>query len=68
VDFNGLLALLQELWLQVGIDGLNIYRTWFYFGVKGTEKDEVLRFTIKNMNHQSKLYAAGLRPVLRLGT
>lgn len=44
-----------------------INRTWFYFGVKGTEKDEVLRFTIKNMNHQSRLYASGLRPVMRLG-
>jgi len=43
------------------------FRTWFYFGVKGTEKDEVLRFTIKNMNHQSRLYASGLRPVMRLG-
>jgi len=46
---------------------LSLFRTWFYFGVKGTEKDEVLRFTIKNMNHQSRLYASGLRPVMRLG-
>ncbi|CDW91598.1 UNKNOWN [Stylonychia lemnae] len=43
------------------------YRTWFYFGVKGTIRDQVLSFTIKNMNHQSKLYASGLRPVYRLG-
>lgn len=44
-----------------------VYRTWFYFGVKGTLRDQTLSFTIKNMNHQSKLYAAGLRPVYRLG-
>eukprot|EP00347_Sterkiella_histriomuscorum_P018404 403345634 len=43
------------------------YRTWFYFAVKGTMRDQTLSFTIKNMNHQSKLYAAGLRPVYRLG-
>ena len=42
------------------------YRTWFYFSVKGVQKDDTLTFAIKGMAAQGKLYKMGLRPVYRV--
>ena len=42
------------------------YRTWFYFSVKGVQKDDTLTFAIKGMAAQGKLYKMGLRPVFRV--
>jgi cytosolic carboxypeptidase protein 5 len=41
-------------------------KTWFYFYVKGALPSESIKFTIKNMNKQAKLYNMGLRPVFRV--
>ena len=42
------------------------YRTWFYFSIKGVQKDDTLTFAIKGMASQGKLYKMGLRPVYRV--
>lgn len=44
------------------------FRTWFYFGIKGANRGQKVNFTIKNMNFQRSLYAAGLKPFYRTGT
>lgn len=41
-------------------------KTWFYFYVQGANKGETIKFSIKNMNKQAKLYSMGLRPVYRV--
>lgn len=49
-----------------GIDfsGENSYRTWFYFKVT-TNAIASMKFTIKNLNIQSKLFKEGMKPVYR---
>lgn len=42
-------------------------KTWFYFGVKGVDRNRTLYFHLRNLNHQRGLYAAGLRPFYRFG-
>lgn len=43
-----------------------LFRTWFYFSVKGVKCGEILIFNIKGMASQGKLYKMGLRPVYRV--
>ena len=45
----------------------NLFRTWFYFAVKGIERGKTVHFHIKNLNFQRSLYAAGLKPFFRVG-
>ena len=40
-------------------------KTWFYFGVRGIAVGETVRVTLLNLNKQSKLFAAGFKPVYR---
>ena len=42
------------------------YRTWFHFKVTGVPQNETIMFCIRQMNHQSKLYANGLKPVYKV--
>ena len=41
------------------------YKTWFYFSVKGMNKNQQLSISIRNMGNQGKLFKNGLRPVYR---
>ena len=41
-------------------------RTWFYFGLKGGPPGAVVRFTVMNMNKQSKLFSQGMAPVFMI--
>ena len=41
-------------------------RTWFYFGLKGGPPGAVVRFTVMNMNKQSKLFSQGMTPVFMI--
>ena len=41
------------------------HRTWFYFGVSGVSKGEILHFTMMNLNRQGKLYNNDFRPFYR---
>eukprot|EP00347_Sterkiella_histriomuscorum_P010374 403376546 len=39
------------------------YRTWFHFRVLGVAQNETLTFNFRQMNHQSKLFLNGMKPV-----
>ena len=41
------------------------YKTWFYFSVKGIQKDQEITLSIRNMGNQGRLFKNGLRPVYR---
>lgn len=42
-----------------------LYKTWFYFSIKGVRPSTTVTFTIRNMKNQTKLLTAGLRPVFK---
>lgn len=46
-------------------DSKGHYKTWFYFSVKGVNKNQQLSMSIRNMGNQGKLFKNGLRPVYR---
>ena len=48
----------------MGTGGENGCRTWFYFKVVNPNKLP-LKFTIKNMNLQGKLFKDGMKPVYK---
>lgn len=57
-----------HVWTQpdcAGEEWETSYTTWFYFSVQGAAADEVLTFTVVNMNKQTGLYAHDMRPVTR---
>ncbi|CAH8848849.1 unnamed protein product [Trichobilharzia szidati] len=41
-------------------------RTWFYFSVRGCSPGKVVKFTVMNMNKQSKIYSQGYAPLYRV--
>ena len=41
-------------------------RTWFYFSVRGYHTGRLARFTIMNMNKQSKIYSQGYAPLYKV--
>ncbi|VDQ01473.1 unnamed protein product [Trichobilharzia regenti] len=41
-------------------------RTWFYFSVRGYSPGKVMKFTVMNMNKQSKIYSQGYAPLYRV--
>lgn len=41
-------------------------RTWFHFSVRGYAPAKLIRFTIMNMNKQSKMYSQGYCPFYRV--
>ena len=50
-----------ELWTAPDCSGTefeNGNRTWFFFGLKGGPVGAVLKFTVMNMNKQSKLFSS----------
>lgn len=42
-----------------------MYRSWFYFSVKGTAPGKILKINVMNMNNQRKLYSQGMAPLVR---
>lgn len=42
-------------------------RTWFFFSIRGGEKNQIVRLNIMNMNKQAKLFSQGMHPVIRYG-
>ena len=41
-------------------------RTWFFFGLKGGPCGAILKFTVMNLNKQSKLFSQGMAPVFKI--
>lgn len=54
--------------LWIGHDGSSSsptnYRSWFYYKVT-TKSEKTLKFTIKNLNLQNKLFSEGMKPVYK---
>lgn len=44
---------------------ISVYRSWFYFSVKGTAPGKILKINVMNMNNQRKLYSQGMAPLVR---
>lgn len=42
-----------------------LFKSWFYFSITGVRPSTTVTFTIRNLKNQSKLFAAGLRPVFK---
>jgi len=58
-----------QLWTRPDCQGTefeNGNRTWFFFGLKGGPLGAVLKFTVMNMNKQSKLFSQGMAPVFKI--
>jgi hypothetical protein len=49
---------------SIPYDNKGHYKTWFYFSIKGVQKQEI-SFSVRNMGNQGKLFKNGLRPVYR---
>lgn len=46
----------------------NSNRTWFYFSVRGGEKNQVIKLNVMNLNKQAKLFSQGMHPVIKNGS
>jgi len=58
-----------HLWTRPDCQGSefeNGNRTWFYFGLRGGPPGAVLKFTVQNLNKQSKLFSQGMVPVFMI--
>jgi len=58
-----------NLWTKpdcAGTEFENGNRTWFYFGLMGGPPGAVVKFTMMNLNKQSKLFSQGMIPVFML--
>lgn len=42
-----------------------MFRSWFYFGVRGGVPGKLLKINIMNMNRQGKLYSQGHSPLVK---
>ena len=52
-----------------GTEFENANRTWFYFGFRGSPQlfvsgPKVVKFTVMNLNKQSKLFSQGMSPIV----
>jgi len=58
-----------QLWTRPDCQGTefeNGNRTWFYFGLRGGPPGAVIKFTVQNLNKQSKLFSQGMVPVFMI--
>eukprot|EP00092_Neocalanus_flemingeri_P026695 GFUD01028944.1.p1 GENE.GFUD01028944.1~~GFUD01028944.1.p1 ORF type:complete len:976 (+),score=255.73 GFUD01028944.1:228-3155(+) len=58
-----------HLWTRPDCQGTeyeNGNRTWFYFGLRGGPPGAVIKFTVQNLNKQSKLFSQGMVPVFMI--
>lgn len=46
----------------------NQNRTWFYFSIRGGEKNQLIKFNVLNLNKQAKLFSQGMYPVIKHGS
>jgi hypothetical protein len=46
----------------------NSNRTWFFFSIRGGEKNQVIKFNLMNLNKQAKLFSQGMHPVVKHGS
>lgn len=46
----------------------NQNRTWFYFSIRGGEKNQLIKFNVLNLNKQAKLFSQGMHPVIKHGS
>ncbi|KAG5678270.1 hypothetical protein PVAND_007960 [Polypedilum vanderplanki] len=42
-------------------------RTWFFFSIRGGEKNQLVKLNLVNLNKQAKLFSQGMHPVMRNG-
>ena len=60
-----------NLWTRPDCQGTafeNGNRTWFYFSVRGGEKNQLVKFNVMNLNKQAKLFSQGMHPVVKFGS
>lgn len=63
VEFN--------LWTRPDCHGTpfeNSNRTWFYFSIRGGEKNQLVKMNVMNLNKQAKLFSQGMHPVIKHGS
>lgn len=44
---------------------VSVFRSWFYFSVRGAAPGKILKINVMNMNNQRKLYSQGMAPLVR---
>ena len=60
-----------NLWTRPDCQGTvneNSNRTWFYFSIRGGEKNQVVKLNVMNLNKQAKLFSQGMHPVVKHGS
>lgn len=60
-----------NLWTRPDCQGTafeNSNRTWFYFSIRGGEKQQVVKLNVMNLNKQAKLFSQGMHPVVKHGS
>lgn len=63
VEFN--------LWTRPDCHGSsfeNGNRTWFYFSIRGGEKNQLVKLNVMNLNKQAKLFSQGMNIVIKHGS
>jgi len=58
-----------RLWTSpdaAGTPNENTNRTWFHFSVQGCIRNKKIKFTLMNLNKQSKLFTQGMSPVYKI--
>lgn len=60
-----------NLWTRPDCHGTpfeNSNRTWFFFSIRGGEKNQLVKFNLMNLNKQAKLFSQGMHPVVKHGS
>lgn len=60
-----------NLWTRPDCHGTvyeNANRTWFYFSIRGGEKNQTVKLNLLNLNKQAKLFSQGMHPVIKSGS
>lgn len=60
-----------NLWTRPDCHGTvfeNANRTWFYFSIRGGEKNQLVKLNLLNLNKQAKLFSQGMHPVIKVGS
>lgn len=60
-----------NLWTRPDCQGTsfeNSNRTWFFFSIRGGEKNQTIKLNVMNLNKQAKLFSQGMHPVTKNGS
>lgn len=60
-----------NMWTRPDCQGTsfeNSNRTWFYFSIRGGEKNQNVKLNVMNLNKQAKLFSQGMHPVIKIGS